>query len=122
MTPLLLAALLAAPAPPARLGDCIQVSPAGQTQYVGVDDRTIVVRSLGRAWKLTTTPSSFITDPSAVFVNVVRGPSSLCSPLDFQLSVATPPGLAFRTPLIVQDFRPIPLAEAKALTERRRRR
>jgi hypothetical protein len=120
---LLLAAALAAPAPaPARADQCIQISPGNQAQYIGVDDHTIVVRGLGRAWKLTTTRSSLITDPTASFINVVRGPSLLCKPIDFQLSVASRPIGAFQTPLIVQDFHPITVAEADALTGRNRRR
>lgn len=117
---LALAALLAAPAP-APLRSCIMLTPGNNAQYIGVDDRTIVIRSFSHAWKLTTTPSSLITDPQAYFINVVRGPSTLCGPLDFQLSVGlqqTP----IQTPLIVQDFRPITVAEAKAMTERPRRR
>ncbi len=110
-------ALAAAPTP--RSGGCILLTPGDTSQYVGVDDHTIVIASRGRAWKLTTTPSSLITDRQAVFFNVIRGPSSLCSPLDFQLSVGlqqTP----IQTPLIVQDFQAITPAEAKALTDRRR--
>lgn len=115
-----LAAALAA-APAADRNSCVFVGPVDDAQYTGVDDHTIVIRSRGRAWRATTTRSSLITDPFAVFVNVVRGPSQLCTPLDFQLSVAVPPG-AIRTPLIVQDFRPIPPAEAEALTRRAPRR
>lgn len=121
ITAALLAAALAAPAPPAAPArrDCLYTA-RNSVEYTAVDDRTIVVTDLGRAWRLTVTPASQLLDPASIIVNVVRGPYTLCRPIDFQLSVVTQP-IAFRTPLIVRRFDSIPLAEAKALLKARRR-
>ena len=88
-------------------------------EYTAVDDHTIVVTASGRAWRLTTAPASQLLDPASIIVNVVSGPYTLCRPIDFQLSVVTQP-IAFRTPLIVRRFEPIPPEQAKALVKRRR--
>ena len=124
MIPALLALSLAAavaPAPPARPARaCLQVSPAATTHYTPVDDHTIVVDSGASWWRLTTTPSSLLTDPQAYLINEIRGSSTLCDRLDFDLSVAINPG-GFKTPLIVQSFESISAEEGRALRQAARR-
>ena len=116
---LLLAAALAAapaataPARPAR----IQLANSSSTSYHPVDDHTILIEARPRWYRLTTTPSRLMLAPQSFFVNEIRGTSSLCSPLDFQLSVADYPG-GFREPLIVRDFAEVTPAEGKALLKR----
>ena len=118
---LLQAAPAAAASPAAKPSrpPCIQLSESSDTEYVRVNDHTIVVRSGSRWWKLTTTPSSLMLMPQAFLVNDIHGPASLCSRLDFQLSVVDPPGA--REGLIVQDFQAITADEGKALRHAARR-
>ncbi len=99
---------------------CIQLSAGTDTEYLRVDDHTIVVRSINRWWQLTTTPSSLLLQPQAILINDVHGPSTLCSPLDFQLSILDHPGGA-REGLIVEDFVQITPEEGRALQHARRR-
>ena len=103
----------AAPAKPSR-PPCILLSNGTDTEYVPVDDHTIVVRSISRWWKLTTTPSSYLDGPHPILVNDIHGSSTLCSPLDFELSVLDHPG-GGREGLIVQDFQSITSQEGWAL-------
>ena len=122
---LLLAAALAAAPPPEgsasyRRPACLQLSTSSATEYIRVDDHTIVIRSFNDWWKLTTTPSSLLLQPEAILINDVHGPTTLCSPLDFQLSVLDHPG-GGREGLMVQDFVPITPAEGRALIRARRR-
>ena len=98
---------------------CIRLSDSTATEYVPVDDHTIVVRSFNTWWKLTVTPSSLLLIPDAFLVNDVRGPSELCAAVDFDLSVVDRG--AGREGLIVQDFRQITPAEGKALRSHARR-
>ena len=98
---------------------CIRLSDSTSTEYVPVDDHTIVVRSFNDWWKLTVTPSSLMLTPDAFLVNDVHGPSELCAAVDFQLSVVERG--AGREGLIVQDFRQITPEEGKALRSRARR-
>ncbi len=111
---LLATALAAAPAATRPARDCVQVSSGSDTHYTPIDDRTILVESQRRWWRLTVTPNSRLRDPSSFLVNVIRGTSLLCTPLDFDLSVDSTPG-GFRSPMIVQEFAPITAEEAKAL-------
>lgn len=104
------AAPRAKPAPRA----CLQLSTSSSTQYTPVDDHTIVVRSFSDWWRLTTTPSTLLRFPQVILINEVHGPSTLCSPLDFQLSV-TEPGGGPREGLIAQEFTPITPEEGRAL-------
>ncbi len=99
---------------------CILLSQGPDTEYIPVDDHTIVVRSVSRWWKLTTTPSSLLLQRQAILINDIHGPGSLCSPLDFQLSVLDHPG-GGREGLIVQDFVSITPAEGRALRSAARR-
>ena len=63
-----------------------------------------------------------MTEPMSFLVNQVRGTSTLCSALDFDLSVATQGGGGgFRQGLIVQAFEEITAAEGEALRRRARR-
>ena len=121
MIPFLLTAALTAASPAGATGGaCITAGPAGDAHYIAVDDHTILIEQ-GRRWfKLTVLPTSRLKDSFASFVNVVRGPSTLCSRLDFDLSVVSPPGTP-ALPLIVQDFHPIPEIEARALKTRPKR-
>lgn len=125
--PWLAAVLLGAAAPgpaapaarPARTS-CIQLSAGAETHYTPVDDHTIVVQSFSDWWKLTTTPSTLLLDPQSILVNDIHGSSSLCSPLDFQLTVLDRPG-GGREGLIVQSFESITPAEGRALLKTGRR-
>jgi hypothetical protein len=54
-----------------------------------------------------------LLDPSVHLVNVVRGSNSICSALDFDLSVSDYHG--FRTPLIVKSMRKLSPAEIAAI-------
>ncbi len=114
----LLAAIVQPSAPPAASKPsrpaCILLSNGTDTEYVPVDDHTILVRSISRWWKLTVTPSSMLLAPHPILINKIYGPSSLCSPLDFQLSVLDHPG-GGREGLIVQDFQAITPDEGRAL-------
>ena len=111
---LLAVTLAAAPGQAARRTPCIQLSASSATEYVPVDDHTIVVRSFDQWWRLTVTPSSLLLQPQAFLVNDIRGTSTLCSRSDFDLSVLEHPG-GGREGLIVQDFTAITPEEGKAL-------
>ena len=103
---------------PART-PCLRLSDSTATEYVPVNDHTIVVRSYNRWWKLTVTPSSLMLVPDAFLVNDVNGPPELCAAVDFQLKVVERG--AGQEGLIVQDFRQITPEEGKALRSRARR-
>ena len=122
---LLLAAALAAatpstPAKPSPRPPCLLLSESTDTEYIPVDDHTIVVRAISRWWKLTTTPSTLLRQRQSILINDIHGPSTLCSPLDFRLSVLDHPG-GGREELIVQDFISITPAEGRALRSAARR-
>ena len=119
-----LALLAAGPAPgsgAAPVRDCIRVASGADTQYYPADDHTIAIRSQRRWYKLTVSPSSMLNEPGSFFINEIRGTSTLCSPLDFDLSVATTPPGGFRQRLIAQSFESITADEGEALRKRSRR-
>ena len=123
---LLLAAALAAPVPasaPADTGrarSCILVG--SDTQYYPADDHTIAIRSGRRWYKLIVSPSARLTYPQSFLINDIRGTSTLCSALDFDLSVSeTGAGGGFREGLIAQSFAEIPAEEGEALRKKSRR-
>lgn len=126
MIPVLLASLALAAAAPAqdaaRPRDCLQIGAGADTHYYPVDDRTIVIEAQRRRWfKLIVSPTSLLNTPTSYLINDIRGTSTLCSPLDFDLSVAeTSPG-SFRQGIIVQSFEPITADEGVALRRRSRR-
>ena len=117
-----LAAALAAtpPAGSGRAKSCILVSSSSNTQYYPSDDHTIAIHSDGRWYKLTVSPSSLLNEPQTYFINDIRGPSTLCSPLDFDLKVVETGG-GIREGLIAQSFQEIPASEGEALRKLSRR-
>ena len=109
------ALLAAAPAPQVR--PCLTTWNSSTTHYHPVDDHTIIIEDGRRWYRLEVTPTSQLTDAGSVIISQVRGSSQMCSPIDFQLSVDTPPG-GFPVGMIAQSFAPIPEAEGKALVRK----
>lgn len=100
---------------------CIQVGAGSETRYHPVDDHTIAVESQRRWYRLVVSPEPRLMAPTSFLINDIRGTSTLCSALDFDLSVAeTSPG-GFRSGVIVQSFEPISTEEGVALSKRSRR-
>lgn len=118
-----LASSLAGPASsPGASRSCILVSSGSDTHYYPIDDHTIAIESQRRWYKLIVSPSAHLTAPQSFLINDIRGTSTLCSPLDFDLSVSeTGGGGGFREGLIAQSFEEIPAAEGLALRKRSRR-
>ena len=108
---------------PAKLdrATCFDPVRGFDTHFEPINDHTILVRSQGRAFRLTTTPSFRLAGPSPILVSEIRGPSEVCRPVDLDLRV-TDSGGGFGEPIIVQAIDRITLDEAKALSRGRGKR
>jgi len=116
-------AATAQPEPPANRGDtrslrnCIdETFTSSWTPY---DDHTILVRSGGRAFQVTTNSCPRLADPLPVIHKKIRGGSSICGPHDVQLSVADSAD-RIPVPCFVQSITPLTEEQARAIESRRR--
>jgi hypothetical protein len=96
-------------APPLR--DCIGSS--NGASWTPMDDHSIVARSDGRAYLVTTGRCPRLTQPLARIVVESNGGGPICNPHDVRLYVSGPDRI--RTPCFIQSIRPLSPDEAKAL-------
>lgn len=99
------------------LRQCIETT--FTTSWTPYDDHTILVRSGGRTFKVTTNRCSGLTSPLPQINTEFRGGSSICSPHDVQLSVSSS-GLA-PIPCYVQSIQPLTHDETRAMEAAGRR-
>ncbi|MGC1303433.1 MAG: DUF6491 family protein [Caulobacteraceae bacterium] len=131
--PLLLAALLTAPAAadPAKpdaaksgsVGKSLPMNQCIDTTFSNswepLDDHTLLVRTLGHAYRVTTSTCQSLAGPVPRITTVMRGGSRICSPTDAQLYVSD--GGVISTPCFMQSIEPLTLDEAKALEKSKRK-
>jgi hypothetical protein len=117
------AAAAAQPEPPANRGEATSlrqcIDQASSWSWTPYDDHTILVRSGGHAYQVTTNSCPRLADPLPIITTKIRGGSSICSPHDVQLFVADS---ADRSPIpcFVQSITPLTEEQAKAIESRRR--
>jgi len=129
-TPLLLAAVLLAgpaaaqpdktPSPPTSLpgGQCIDTTLSNN--WEPLDDHTLLLRSVGRAFRVTTSKCQSLASPLPRITTVMRGGSRICDIHDAQLYVANS-GDIISTPCFMQSIEPITLDQARALEKSQKR-
>jgi hypothetical protein len=78
------------------------------------DDRTIIIRvGLHDYYKLgLSNRCPELRDPAAHIINIMRGSSTICGPLDLDLKVST--GQGFATPCLVKSMSKMTPEEVKA--------
>lgn len=104
-----------AQAPSGGLRACIDAAGASWTPY---DDHTILVRSNGRPFLVTTNRCPRLAGPTPRIITKMQGGISICSPHDVWLSVGD--GAGIPTPCFVQSIAPITEEQARALEHRSR--
>ena len=113
----------ASPEPPAGRGDASSlrncIDSTFTTSWTPYDDHTILVRSGGRTFRVTTNRCPRLADPLARITTEVEGGTSICSPHDVHLSVSDSAD-SIPTPCFVQSITPLSEAQAKALVASRR--
>ena len=110
-----------------------QAQPAGHqpqqcfyaNQFQGwraADEKTIYIRvNLNDYYRLDMAGSCpTLTTPDARLINKVNGPPTICSAVDWNLSVSTQGPGAIATPCIVKSMRKLTPAEAAALPKKLR--
>ena len=107
----LIAALALSPTPAASESSCVRLG-GSATHYYPIDDRTIVISSGLRAYRVTTSPSSLLADRSAVILSRFQNSTVVCNPLDLNLRVTSPSGTAG---LITQRIEQLSSAQAESL-------
>ena len=105
-------AALALAAAPQTLTGCVNLGASASTHYYPVNDRTILISAGIHAYRVTTSPSSILADPSAIIVNSFATSSVVCSPQALKLRAVSPGG---RSGLIVQSIETLSRAEAEDL-------
>jgi hypothetical protein len=125
-TSLSLLILFAGPAQAADDGPARARLPAGQcidttsvTNWVPIDDHTLVVRSVGRAFRVTTAQCQSLAGPLPRITTVMRGGTSICDPTDAQLYVSST-GSSISLPCFMQSIEAITPDQARALEKSRR--
>jgi Family of unknown function (DUF6491) len=128
---ILIAALLASPAlaaDPAKSDAPGKTLPRGKcidttfsNNWEPLDDHTLLVRTLGQAYRVTTSQCQSLAGPSPRITTVMRGGSSICSPVDADLYVSND-GDVISTPCLMQSIEPITPEQAKTLEQQSRRR
>jgi hypothetical protein len=125
-TSLSLLILFAGPALAADAGPTRARLPAGQcidttsvTNWVPIDDHTLVVRSVGRAFRVTTAQCQSLAGPLPRITTVMRGGTSICDPTDAQLYVSST-GSSISLPCFMQSIEAITPDQARALEKARR--
>jgi hypothetical protein len=119
-----LAALFAGPAAAAGaprsppLAQCIDTTDQ-TSNWIPIDDHTILVRTLGHAYRVTTSTCQNLASPMPRITKVIESGSRICSPLDARLYVSNG-GDIIPTPCLMQSIDPITLDEAKALEKKAR--
>ena len=113
----------AAPEPPvgrsdtASLKNCIE--PTFTSSWTPYDDHTILVRSGGHTFRVTTNRCPRLADPLARITTEMTGGSSICSPHDVHLFVSDSAD-SIPSPCFVQSITPLSEDQAKALEATRR--
>ncbi len=122
---LILAVLIAGPAAaaggPAKslpLAQCIDTTDQ-TSNWIPIDDHTILVRTLGHAYRVTTSKCQSLTSPMVQITKVIEAGSRICSPMDARLYVSNS-GDLIPTPCLMQSIDPLTQDEAKALEKRAR--
>jgi hypothetical protein len=101
---------------PTNLRACIDATSATWTPY---DDHTILVRSNGRAFLVTTNRCPRLADPLPRLITRLMGGSQICSPRDVRLSVADSAD-TIPVPCFIQSIAPMTEEQARALERQRR--
>ena len=110
-------------APPAPLSTvvpakrCIDTSPTAS--WMPIDARTVLVRTTGGAFRLTTARCPRLTDRTAVISRELLGGARLCSPRDVRLTVTAFDG-SMPLPCLVEAITPLSPAQAAALEQAQR--
>jgi hypothetical protein len=126
--PILLAAGLAGSAaadpakpPPSNTslpnGQCIDTTMSDN--WEALDDHTLLVRVVGRAYRVTTSRCPSLASPLPRITTVMRGGSRICDIHDAQLYVANS-GDVISTPCFMESIEPITLEAARALEKQKR--
>ena len=115
-------AAAAAPEPPAGRGEPASlracIDPTFTSSWTPYDDHTILVRSGGHAFRVTTNRCPRLADPLPRISTEVMGGSSICSPHDVHLSVSDSAD-SIPTPCFIQSITPLSEDQAKVLEARR---
>jgi hypothetical protein len=93
------------------LGDCIG-SPNG-VSWTAYDDHTVLARSDGRSFLVTTDKCPRLVKPLTHIVIETSGGGPICRPQDARLYASGPDRIP--TPCLIQSIRPLTQDEARAL-------
>jgi hypothetical protein len=96
---------------------CIDATSSGN--WEPIDDHTLLARSHGDRFKVTTATCPDLARPLPRITTVLPGGSMICGPHDARLYVSQA-GDVINTPCFMEKIEPITEAEAKALEKRAR--
>ncbi len=89
-------------------------------QWKAPDDRTIYIRvNMNRYYRLDlSTACQPLTYPDAFLITKTRGPSTVCTAIDWDLSVSQSSARGFRTPCIVKAMTPLTADQVAAIPKK----
>jgi hypothetical protein len=99
-------------------GQCIDTTTSA-INWVPIDDHTLLVRTVGRAFRITTAQCQSLAGPLPRITTVMRGGTSICDPTDAQLYVSST-GSGISLPCFMQSIEAITPDQARALEKSRR--
>ena len=103
------------PAPPPRQQNCFFITE--MQNWKAPDDKTIFIRvNMNQFYRLDlSTACPLLTMPDSHLITRTRGPDTVCSAIDWDLSVAQPPPASMSEPCIVKKMTRLTPEEAAAI-------